>query len=243
VGGGGARVTAVLVAPGALEPGAVVRVAEAEAHHLRVRRAAAGEAVRLLDGAGGVGEGTLAGAGAGWTVQVTALRRVAPPPPLVLAVGAGDRERFAVVIEKAAELGATAVVPLETERSRNVSGRVRPAHLERLRQRGLEALKQCGGAWAPSLAAPVALEEFLESASGIRWLADGEGGGVPPLGPDDAVTVAIGPEGGFTPAERSAILAAGFVAVRLGARVLRFETAAVAAAMAVHLRRGTLEAE
>jgi 16S rRNA (uracil1498-N3)-methyltransferase len=243
VGGGGARVTAVLVAPGTLEPGAVVELDAAEAHHLRVRRAAAGEVVRLLDGAGGIGEGTLAGGGTGWRAQVMAVRRVAPPPPLVLAVGAGDRERFALVVEKAAELGATAVVPLETERSRNVAGRVRPAHAERLRQRGLEALKQCGGAWAPYLSAPVGLEEFLGSASGVRWLADAEGGGVPALAADDAVTVAIGPEGGFTPGERSAILAAGFVAVRLGARVLRFETAAVAAATAVHLRRGSLEAE
>ena len=235
--------TAVLVMPGTLEPGAVLDLAAAEAHHLRVRRTAAGEQLRLLDGAGGVGEGTLVGAGGGWRVEVTAVRREEPPPPLVLAVGAGDRERFATVVEKAAELGATAVVPLETDRSRNVAGRVRPAHVGRLRQRGLEALKQCGGAWGPALSAPVPLEEFLGAAKGTRWLADGDGGSAPPLGPDEPVTVAVGPEGGFTPSERSALLAAGFLPVRLGPRVLRFETAAVAAAAAVHLRRGTLEAE
>ncbi len=234
--------TAVLVAPGTLEPGAVLDLAEAEAHHLRVRRAAAGERLRLLDGAGGVGEGTLLGAGSAWRVEVTAARREAPPPPLVLAVGAGDRERFATVVEKAAELGATAVVPLETERSRNVAGRVRPAHVERLRQRGLEALKQCGGAWGPELSAPVPLGEFLSAATGARWLADGDGGSAPPLAAGEPVTVAVGPEGGFTPSERAALLAAGFLPVRLGPRVLRFETAAVAAAVAVHLRRGTLEA-
>lgn len=234
--------TAVLVPPGTLEPGAVLQIAEAEAHHLRVRRAAAGELVRLLDGAGGVGEGTLVGAGGGWRVAVTAARREAPPPPLVLAVGAGDRERFATLVEKAAELAVTAVVPLETERSRNVAGRVRPAHVERLRQRGLETLKQCGGAWGPVLSAPVPIEEFLGTAGGARWLADADGGSVPPLGPHEPVTVAIGPEGGFTPSERSALLAAGFLPVRLGPRVLRFETAAVAAATAVHLRRGALEA-
>lgn len=235
--------TAVLVAPGTLEPGAILDLAEGEAHHLRVRRAALGQPVQLLDGAGGVGEGRLVEAGAGWRVEVGAARRVAPPPRLVLAVGAGDRERFAILVEKAAELGATAVIPLETERSRTVAGRVRTAHLHRLRQRGLEALKQCGGAWAPELSAPVPLPAFLTAAGGVRWLADGAGGNAPPLRRDDPVTVAIGPEGGFTPAERSALVAAGFVPVRLGARVLRFETAAVAAATAVHLRRGTLEAE
>lgn len=234
--------TAVLVPPGVLAPGAILDLADGEAHHLRVRRALAGERVRLLDGAGGIGEGKLVGGGASWRVEVGTVRRVAPPPPLVLAVGAGDRERFAIVVEKAAEVAATGVRPLETERSRNVAGRVRSAHVERLRQRGLEALKQCGGAWAPELSEPVALEAFLASAAGVRWLADGDGGDAPALGPDEAVTVAIGPEGGFTPAERSAILAAGFVPVRLGARVLRFETAAVAAATAVHLRRGTREA-
>jgi 16S rRNA (uracil1498-N3)-methyltransferase len=88
----------------------------------------------------------------------------------------------------------------------------------------------------------VPLEEFLGATRGTRWVADAEGGGAPPLGPDEPVTVAVGPEGGFTPSERAVLLAAGFLPVRLGPRVLRFETAAVAAATVVHLRRGTLEA-
>ncbi|HJS47399.1 MAG TPA: RNA methyltransferase PUA domain-containing protein, partial [Gemmatimonadales bacterium] len=121
--------SAVLVPPGTLVPGAVVELPEEEGHHLRVRRAAAGEVVQLLDGAGRVGEGTIATTGPAWRVAVREARVAAPLPPLVLAVGAGDRERFALVVEKAAELGVTEVVPLDAERSRHVAGRVRPRHL------------------------------------------------------------------------------------------------------------------
>lgn len=234
--------TAVLVAPGTLAPGAVLELAEAEAHHLRVRRAAGGEPVRALDGAGQVGEGTLVADGRGWRVAVGPVHREPPPVPLLLAVGAGDRERFAMLVEKAAELGVTAVLPLETERSRNVAGRVRQEHVARLRARALEALKQCGGTWAPEIAAPRPLADFAAAATGTRWLADAEGGAPPRLAPGEGVTVAVGPEGGFTVAERSALLAAGFVPVRLGASVLRFETAALAAAVAVQLLRPDQEA-
>ncbi len=243
VGGRGPHVTAVLVAPGSLEPGRRLELPEEEAHHLRVRRATTGQAVRLLDGAGGIGEGMLAALGPRWAVTVGAVRLVPPPPALVLAVGAGDRERFALVVEKAAELGATAVIPLETDRSRNVAGRVRPGHLERLRQRGREALKQCSGAWAPDVSEPTPLDVLLAGAEGARWVADGAGDLPPALGPASPVTVAVGPEGGLTEGERERLAGGGFAPVRLGPRILRFETAAIAALVAVQLRRGTLEAQ
>ena len=68
---------------------------------------------------------------------------------LTLAVGAGDRDRFAWLVEKAVELGVTAVVPLETERTAGVATRVATTqHLAKLRRQALEAIKQCGAAWA-----------------------------------------------------------------------------------------------
>jgi 16S rRNA (uracil1498-N3)-methyltransferase len=207
------------------------RLREGEAHHLQVRRAEPGDAVEVRDGDGLLARGTLRRAGKVWTVEADAAERLAPPPPLVLAVGAGDRDRFAWLVEKAGEVGATAVIPLESERTAAVASRVRPQHLDRLRRQALETVKQSGAAWALRVEEPVGLEALVaQAADGARWLADVQGS-VTPAGLGDApLTVAIGPEGGFTTGERERLLAAGFEAIRLGPHTLRFETAAVAAA-------------
>jgi 16S rRNA (uracil1498-N3)-methyltransferase len=204
---------------------------EREAHHLQVRRAQPGEPIELRDGEGLVGTGTLRWTGKIWSVEVVRMDRVGPPPPLELAVGAGDRERFAWLVEKATELGVTAVVPLESERTAGVASRVRPQHLDRLRRHALEAVKQSGAAWATRVEPPVSLDALLvRETNGARWLADAEGRHAPAVLENAPLTVAVGPEGGFTPAERERLLAAGFQGIRLATHTLRFETAAVAAA-------------
>lgn len=228
----------VLVPVGSLVTGTRIVLDALEVHHLRVRRAGAGEAIRLLDGAGGVGEGTLELGRKDAVVTVGAVRREEPPVPLVLAIGAGERDRFAWVVEKAAELGVTEIVPLETEHTRGVASRIRGAQVERFRRRTLEAIKQCGATWAPQVREPVPLERFAaEPRTGVRWLAALEGG-VPPSGLGaQPVTIAIGPEGGFTSEERWAFEAAGFVPVRFGDHILRFETAALAGAVYTSIAR------
>jgi 16S rRNA (uracil1498-N3)-methyltransferase len=204
---------------------------EGEAHHIQVRRVEPGELVELRDGEGLVGQGRLRRSGKSWSVEVTATERVAPPPPLTLCVGAGDRDRFAWVVEKCTELGVTTVVPLECERTAGVATRVRPQHLERLRRQALEAVKQSGAAWATRVEQPAVLATLLErEADGTRWLADAEGRPAPAAIGDNPLTVVIGPEGGLSTAERDALLAAGYEPVRLAGHTLRFETAAVAAA-------------
>ncbi|HOX20524.1 MAG TPA: RsmE family RNA methyltransferase [Gemmatimonadales bacterium] len=228
----------VLVPVGSLVTGARIVLDALEVHHLRVRRAGAGEAIRLLDGAGGVGEGTLELGRKDAVVTVGAVRHEDPPVPLVLAIGAGERDRFAWVVEKAAELGVTEIVPLETEHTRGVASRIREAQVERFRRRTLEAIKQCGATWAPQVREPVPLQQFAaEPRTGVRWLAALEGG-VPPAGVGaQPVTIAVGPEGGFTPEERWAFEAAGFVPVRFGDHILRFETAALAGAVYTSIAR------
>ncbi len=122
-----------------------------------------------------------------------------------------------------------ALIPLETEFTSAVATRVRPQHVAKLRRRALEALKQCGAAWVPEISPPVPLATLLaRPVAGERWLADASGASATAVGP--AATVLVGPEGGLTQAERSAALAAGFRPVRLSPYVLRFETAALAAA-------------
>ncbi|MGE3617921.1 MAG: 16S rRNA (uracil(1498)-N(3))-methyltransferase [Gemmatimonadales bacterium] len=212
-------------------------VPEEEAHHLSVRRARDGEAVEVMDGAGGVGQGTLRREGRDWLADVTTIDRAPAPPPLVLLLAAGDRDRFGWAVEKAVELGATRIVPVETERSVHVATRIRAEHRDKLVRRAAEALKQCGGTWLAAVDRPQSLSQALGIEAEIRWLADAAG--APSALPDGtgSVAVLVGPEGGLTDAERDAALGAGFRPVRLGPRILRFETAAVAALAAAALGR------
>ncbi len=206
------------------------RLAGGEDHHLRVRRASDGERVDLRDGAGLVGTGRLVRSATGWEVAIDSARQVERPAALTLAVGAGDRERFEWLVEKAAELGVTTIAPLETEFTAAVTTRVRDRHIEKLRRRAIEAVKQCGAAWALEVRAPESLADFLSRPhDGERWLADRHGGAGGACGPGP-LTVLVGPEGGLTAAERAVACSAGYRPVSLGPNVLRFETAAVAAA-------------
>jgi len=227
----------VLVPPG-VTAGRRERVSEGEQRHLRVRRAGAGDLVALRDGAGLVGTGRLVAAGREWMVAVEMVEQRARPAPLTLAIGAGDRERFSWLVEKAAELGVTRVVPLETERASGVATRLRETHLAKLRGQALEAIKQCGAAWALQVEAPVPLAEFaIATGGGLRWLADAAGETPPPVLDDTPVTVVIGPEGGLSAAEHSMLAKAGYRPTMLAPHTLRFETAALAAAAAVTAAR------
>ena len=226
----------VLVPRGSARTGATVPLDEDESHHLKVRRADAGEAVELRDGAGLSGMGVLEVRGRSWAVRVTEASFRAPVAPLTLAVAAGDRERFLWIAEKAAELGVSRIVPLETERTRSVGTRVRPAHLEKLARRALEATKQSGAHWSPEIDELESFDSFVSAArEGARWLAD-TSGTAPEVGPG-AITVLVGPEGGLAPAERASAHAAAWTPVALGQGVLRFETAAIAAAAYVAIER------
>jgi 16S rRNA (uracil1498-N3)-methyltransferase len=223
-------VISVLARPGSLAPGSRASLEEDEVHHLRVRRAVSGAMVRVLDGAGAVGEGVLDLGSGDASVHLARVDRVEPPAPLQLLVAAGDRDRFGWLAEKCAELGVTELVPVETERTRPVASRLRAGHLDRLRRRAREAIKQSGAAWAPVVGDLLSLEAAVErAASGPRWLAD-PAGRSPAVG-ESPVAVAVGPEGGFGTDERALLVRAGFEPVRLGPHVMRFETAALAAAV------------
>ena len=234
----------VLVPEGGVSADQLLQLPPDEAHHLRVRRAEPGEHIELRDGAGLVGEAVLLESTARHAlIRITASSTVEPPAPLALFVAAGDKDRFGWLVEKAAELGVTRLVPVETERTAGVSSRVGPAHLARLRRRALDAIKQSGAAWAPAIEGitPLAAAVGDDASAGgdaVRWLADAAGAWPPPTMTAAAAAVLTGPEGGFTSREREAAVAAGWKPVRLGAAVLRFETAAVAAAVAIGIVRG-----
>jgi 16S rRNA (uracil1498-N3)-methyltransferase len=225
-----------LLAPaGSLEPGTTVALDARETHHGRVRRTAVGDRVRLVDGAGTEAEGVVASCGAEVVVEVATLRRVGRPAVTTVAVGAGDRDRFGWMVEKLTELGVTTVVPVITERSSTVATRLRPTHVERLQRRADTAIKQCGALWLPQILPPVTLREFVEAPGlahedGTRWAArHGAPFPVETIG-NRPVSIAVGPEGGWTGEEETLLERHAFLAVGLSPNVLRFETAAVAAA-------------
>jgi 16S rRNA (uracil1498-N3)-methyltransferase len=216
-----------------------IALAPEERHHLDVRRAPADQPVEVLDGEGGVGRGVSRGRGDERWVELSAVIRVPRPPDLVLLVGAGDRQRFGWLVEKLQELGATRLVPVVTERSRDVATGLTPAQVSRLSRRAVEAMKQGGVPWRLAIAPPGPLAAALEAVSAdVRWLADPAGSAPGPIGPADAVAILVGPEGGFTDRERGLAAGRGFSPVSLGGGVLRFETAAVAAAAVIATFRG-----
>lgn len=228
----------MLVPVGHLPGVGVVSLEEEERHHLRVRRAGEGEPVRVLDGAGAVGDGILVRQGKDLAVQVEQVLAVAKPPVFALVVGAGDRDRFAWLVEKAAELGVTDLVPLVTERTRSVAAGIRVSHVAALQRRARHAIKQSRAPWSPIIHPPRSVDEVSDGfATSHRWLGDVNGNPPPGIAPEASVTVVVGPEGGLTTPERDRFLAAGFIPVRLAPDLLRYETAALAAAAVVASQR------
>lgn len=227
-----AVVIRVAVAPGSLATGALVTLDADESHHLQVRRGTDAMPAAAIDGAGAQATGTLTHAATGWQFRVEAVEMAPRPAELWLAVAAGDRDRFLWVVEKAAELGVTRVLPIETTRSLTVATRLREGAIDKARRRAREGCKQSGNPWCPELAPlqPLAGLETLGNA--VTWFL-AEAGAPPPeptlmRGP---VGWLIGPEGGFDASERRfCVEALAATPVSLGPHVLRFETAAIAAA-------------
>ena len=194
----------------------------------------------LFDGEGSSAEGAVRMTGSNVTVAVGAVQRAAQPPTTFVAVGAGDKDRFLALAERCTELCVTHLVPLRTERTQAVDTRFRDASLDRARRRAREACKQSGNSWATVVEASCTLAELAERHGNIQWHVGALGGGrCPDLGIDQAVGWIIGPEGGLTDEElASAVDRLAAMPVSFGPAILRFDTAAVAAAVITLDRRG-----
>ena len=152
------------------------------------------------------------------------------PPDLWLVFAPLKKARTDFVVEKAAELGAARIVPVMTDFTN--AERVRR---DRLQAHAVEAVEQCGGTFVPEVAEAVRLGALLDAWPAERWLMFCDeslaGPGAALEGPrGEPWAVLIGPEGGFSDAERARLRAMPqAVAVGLGPRILRADTAAVAA--------------
>jgi 16S rRNA (uracil1498-N3)-methyltransferase len=147
-------------------------------------------------------------------------------PDVWLAFAPVKRTQTDWLVEKATELGVAKLIPVITQRT--IAERVK---LERLGSIAIEAAEQCGRTRLPTIDEPVSLAQFLKQADRAIYFAD-EGGGEPAataFKPGPAV-ILTGPEGGFTDDERAAIRGlSNAIPVALGPRILRAETAALAA--------------
>lgn len=215
---------------------AVVELDDAAAHHAQVKRLREGDVVRLTSGAGHRATGVLASLGkrrATVEIDPAEIETVAPPPHVALLAPVGDRERMLLLAEKCVELGLSAWHPVVHVRSRSVSPRGEGEQFrEKVRLRMISALEQSGGAWLPMLHREVAGGEAASAfASSHCLLLDAAGGPIVDRLPSVAapVAIALGPEGGLDDDERAAFVQQGWHPVSLGANVLRFETAGIAA--------------
>jgi 16S rRNA (uracil1498-N3)-methyltransferase len=221
-------------------------------HHLRVRRISEGEVIPIFDGQGQIASATLVKLGhkAG-ELAITEARQDTgrePPYSITLAQGLAGGDKMDWVIEKAVETGASRVVPLQCERS--VIKLTRSSDAERAQKRLIHwraitqaACEQCERTVLPRVEPIQSIADYLANADNevkvALKLLFGTGDHpslaktIAPLPAQDVILL-IGPEGGFTPEEIGLAMKAGFQAVSLGKRILRTETAGIAAISTIH---------
>ncbi len=234
----------------ALQPGAETELPANASRHVQVLRLQPGAALTLFDGRGGE-----------WTAEVLAMGRKSVSArvlvhqalerelatPVTLALGMPANERMDTLVEKATELGVAAIVPLVCERSvlRLAGERAerKAAHWQAI---GAAACEQSGRNRLPRITTPLPLRDWLAAQAvpggGLRLVLSLDPSARPlregwpgAAGAQAPVTVLSGPEGGLSPAELAAAADAGFVAVNLGPRVLRADTAPLAVLAAIAL--------
>jgi len=195
---------------------------EARHHLVRVLRLRDGAAVTVTDGAGSWRPCSLAGGAVEPVGEVTVAPRTAAPTTVAVSPPKGDRLDW--LVAKATEVGVDRIVLLDAERS-VVRLRAERAErqMERLRRIAVEAAMQSRRVWLPELDGPVPAAEWIARAD----VSVAEPGGRPIAAGD--VSVAIGPEGGWSPHELEVVAADRLVS--LSSTVLRVETAAVVAAV------------
>jgi 16S rRNA (uracil1498-N3)-methyltransferase len=230
--------------PVPLASGDVLDLPPGAARHVQVLRLQPGAMVTLFNGEGGEYEATVEHMGrSDVRMRVGAHQAVEreAPRPVHLIVGMPANERMDWLVEKAAELGVASIQPVLAERSvLRLKGERADKKREHWQGIAVAACEQCGRNRVPPVHGVLDLPQALGQAQGQRAvlsLAAGTASLAHALQSTGPVTLLSGPEGGLSPAEERAALAAGFVPVNLGPRVLRAETAPLAVLAALTLPR------
>ena len=223
-----------LYAEARLEPGATVTLERAQMHYLgTVLRLRAGDRVLVFNGRDGEWRVTIVGERRPTALRVEARTRdQARPADLHYLFAPLKAARLDYMTQKAVEMGASLLQPVLTRH-----GQVSRVNTERMRANAIEAAEQCGILSLPAIASPVEFGRVLAQRDAARWLVfcDEEAEVTNPVAalsavPPSPLAVLIGPEGGFAEDERAALLQQpNVVRLSLGPRILRADTAAVAA--------------
>ena len=232
-----------------LAPGTEVELPDAVAHHaVRVLRLRDGAAVTLFNGRGGEYDGRLHIVGARTSVVLgrhIAIERESPLAiTLVQAWVAADKLDW--LVEKAVELGVAGLILVPTTRSVvQLDDARRERRVRRLREIAISACCQCGRNIVPQVAAANTLREGLEAAAdsdriGLLLAPDATESVVTAVGAAASISLVVGPEGGLESAEHSLATHLGYRPVSLGPRILRTETAGLAAIAALQATSGDM---
>jgi 16S rRNA (uracil1498-N3)-methyltransferase len=232
---------------GVFAPGARVELDRSQAHYLvNVLRLGNGDSLLVFNGRDGEFRATLATESRrSHALDIGEQTRPQPPAPdLRYLFSPLKQARLDYMVEKATEMGVARMTPVLTQHCQ-----VNRVNRERLEANTIEAAEQCGILTLPRIEEPVALDALLdawpqeEPARRIIFCDEADGGSDPlailSALPPSPLAVLIGPEGGFSADERTRLRALAFVtALPLGPRILRADTAAVAALALVQAARG-----
>ncbi len=233
----------LLAVSGGLETGRTVVLDPTEARHLTgALRRRPGDEIVLADGNGVVAEAKLVAIGKGRVeAEVRSVRKEPEPMPggVTLALAMIDNRAMDWAVQKAVEVGVRRFVPMETERGQ-VRGRDPGGRIEHWRRVAMQALKQCRRPWAMAVSGVMPLAALFEDSSeqvgGV--VADLKGSTVGELPKTAGNLLLVGPEGGFTAAEKQLFDRRGWPRLWLSPHVLRAETAAVVGGAIMVLRAG-----
>jgi 16S rRNA (uracil1498-N3)-methyltransferase len=227
-----------------LAVGARIALPEDAAGHLvRVLRLGIGDACVLFNGDGNDYDARIASISRkSVEADIGSARAAGNESPLriVLVQGIARGEKMDWILQKATELGVAGIVPVHGERGEvRLDGERAQKRLRHWRSVVVSACEQSGRARKPEVAAPCGLAEALADLPATRLMLDpGAAQPLPSNIIDNACALAIGPEGGWSTADMATLAAAGFAGARLGPRVLRTETAGIAAIAALQARAG-----
>lgn len=226
-----------------LRAGGSSMLAENSAHHaIHVLRLRVGDEVTLFNGRGGEFAGRIAAADrlriSVDVLQHRAVEREAPLRiTLVQAVSAG--EKMDSTLRKAVELGVAAIQPVLSTRSvARPKGERVEGRREHWQKVAIAACEQCGRNRIPEVRPLVAVSDYRAGEGAKLLLSPRSELSLSKAEKGDQYIVAAGPEAGFAAEEEAGLAAQGFVPVKIGARVLRTETAALAAVAALNALRG-----